>query len=91
MNSDSTIHLDENELIQAVVDASDLPESVQAHLAACIQCLNVKKSFEQELTNLGKMAEQFTPKPQRRIILPVKAPRSKFFDFWDWITVYIKN
>jgi len=84
MNSDNAIHLDESQLIQAVVDASDLPESVQAHLAACSRCLAGKKSFEQELTNLGKIAVQLAPKPQRRIILPVETPRSKFFGFWDW-------
>jgi hypothetical protein len=84
MNSDNTIHLDESQLIQAVVDASDLPESVQAHLAACSQCLTSKKSFERELTNLGHIAELLAPKPQRRIILPGQTPRSKFFSFWDW-------
>jgi len=84
MKSENTIHLDENQLVQAVVDASDLPESVQAHLATCSQCLAGKKTFEQELAILGQIAEQLAPKPQRRIVLPVKTLRRKFFSFWDW-------
>jgi len=84
MNSDKTIHLDEGQLIQAVVDASDLPASVQEHLAACSQCLTGKKNFEQQLSNLGKIAAQLAPKPKKRIILPVQTPRSKFFSFLDW-------
>jgi hypothetical protein len=77
-------HLDENQIIQAVVDESDLPASVQAHLGVCSQCRNLKQSFEQELTSLGKLAAQFAPSPQRRIILPVQEPRSRFLGLRDW-------
>lgn len=77
-------HLDENQIIQAVVDESDLPAAVQAHLSACSQCRDIKQRFEQELTNLGNLAAQLAPRPQRRIILPVQAPRSRFLDFWNW-------
>ena len=77
-------HLDENQIIQAIVDESDLPVSVRAHLAACSQCRDLKQSFEQNLTNLGKLAAQLAPKPRRRIILPVQNPRNRLFAFWDW-------
>ena len=84
MKANNTTHLDENQIIQAVVDESDLPASVQAHLRACSQCRDLKQSFEQDLTNLGKFAAQLAPKPQRRIILPVQNTRSRFSGFWDW-------
>jgi len=87
MNSNNIHHLDENQLIQAVVDASDLPITVQAHLAACRHCQNSKQSFERELTNLGQLARQFAPKPQRRISLPVQKTRSRFSNFRDWRSI----
>ena len=84
MKANNMSHLDENQIIQAIVDESDLPVSVRAHLAACSQCSDLKQGFEQDLTNLGKLAAQFAPKPQRRIILPVQNPRNRLFAFWDW-------
>jgi len=84
VKANSISHLDENQIIQAVVDESDLPASTQAHLRACSQCRDLKQSFEQNLTNLGDLAAQLAPKPQRRIILPVQNPRSRFSGFWDW-------
>ncbi len=83
MKLDNIRHLGEEQLIQAVVDAADLPESVQAHLAECSQCLAGKNSFELEMTKLGQKAEQFAPKPQRRIILPVQKTKNPFWNFLD--------
>lgn len=74
MNAKNNHHLDEDQLIRAVVDESDLPAAARAHLAACSQCRRSKQNFEQELTHLGRMAAQFAPKPQKRIILPEQKP-----------------
>jgi hypothetical protein len=84
VKANNTPHLDESQIIQAIVDESDLPASAQAHLSTCSQCSNLKQGFEQDLTNLGKLAAQFAPKPQRRIILPVQNHRSRFSAFRDW-------
>jgi len=84
VNANNIPHLNENQIIQAVVDESDLPASVRAHLSACSQCRHLKQSFEQDLSNLGKLAAQFAPKPQRRISLPVQNHRSRFSAFRDW-------
>ena len=81
MNLDNEHHLDEQELIQAVVDESDLPQSMQAHLVTCHQCRASKESFEQELASLGQMAERYAPKPQKRIVLPVHEAKSNFWTF----------
>ena len=77
-------HLDEEQLVQAVVDATDLPHSVQAHLAKCGQCLAGKNSFELEMTKLSQQVERFAPKPQRRILLPVQKSKNPFRNLLDW-------
>jgi hypothetical protein len=87
VNSNNTPHLDENQIIQAVVDESDLPTDVQAHLSACSLCRDLKEGFEQELTNLGELAAQLAPKPQKRIILPMQKSGSRFSSFLDWRSV----
>ena len=86
MNLDNEHHLDEQELIQAVVDESDLPQTMQAHLVTCHQCRAGKESFEQELASLGQMAERYAPKPQKRIELPVQEAKSAFWTFLNWPT-----
>jgi anti-sigma-K factor RskA len=87
VNSNDKLHLNENQLIQAVVDAADLPAAAQAHLAACNQCRTSKQNFEQELTNLGRIARQSVPKPQRRIVLPVPKPAGRWASFWNWRSI----
>jgi hypothetical protein len=84
MKSGNMQHLDEEQLVRAVVDAADLPESVQAHLAECDQCLAGRNSFEYEMTKLSQKAEQFAPKPQRRIILPAQKTKNPFRNLLDW-------
>lgn len=77
-------HLDEEQLIRSVVDAADLPESAQVHLAECNQCRAGRNSFELELTKLSRKAEQFAPQPQRRILLPVQKAGKPLRDLLDW-------
>jgi hypothetical protein len=84
MKSGDMQHLDEEQLVRAVVDATDLPESVQAHLAGCGQCLAGINSFEDEMTKLGRKAEQFAPQPQRRIMLPAQKAKAPFWKLLDW-------
>jgi len=83
MKSDNVQHLDEQQLIRSVVDASDLPDAVQAHLAECGRCLADRNSFELEMKTLGQKAEQLAPQPQRRIILPAPKTRKPF---WNWLS-----
>ncbi len=91
MKVDSEYHLDENQIIQAVVDSADLPEAVRDHLTECPQCLENKESFARELANLGQLAEQYAPRPQRRIQLPLadaKAqPKHTFWSSFSWRNV----
>ena len=84
MKSGNVQHLDEEQLIQSVVDASDLPDAVQSHLAECNRCLAGRNSFELEMKTLSQKAEQFAPQPQRRIILPAIKTKKPFWNLLDW-------
>ncbi|MCP4625986.1 MAG: hypothetical protein GY850_21115 [bacterium] len=84
MKSEGMQHLDEDQIIQAVVDVNDLPQSEQMHLTECSQCLADKNSLEHEMTLLGQKVERFVPKPQRRIILPVQKAANPFRTLLDW-------
>ena len=84
MNLDNEPHLDEQQLIQAVADESDLPRSVQMHLGDCHQCRSEKESFEQEMAALGQVAERYAPQPQKRIVLPVQEAGSPRWSFLNW-------
>lgn len=84
MKSANMQHLDEEQLIQSVVDVSDLPDSVRAHLAECGRCRAGKLSFELEMQTLGQKAEQFAPQPQRRIVLPALKTRKPLGHLLEW-------
>ena len=60
-------HLEENDILQAVIDDTDLSVLQQQHLVECSQCRSSKQRLEQELTRMGQLAERYAPKPQRRI------------------------
>ncbi len=78
-------HLDEDQLLQAVVDERDLPASVQDHLAACPLCRGEKERFEQSLARFGHVAERFTPAPGRRVKLPFsESTRRPSSWYWIW-------
>lgn len=68
------IHLNEDQLIRAVVDAQDLPAEIRQHLASCPMCREKKHYFETVLSNLEEMTETFSPLPQRKITLPDHQP-----------------
>lgn len=84
MKRDHENHLDEKQLIQAIVDQADLPASVQAHLAKCRQCRLRKENFERELANFGQMAERYAPQPQKRVRLPAHETKSTFWTLLNW-------
>jgi hypothetical protein len=84
MKSDNTQHLSEDQLIRAVVDAADLPDAARNHLSGCRECLNSKTSFELDLQHLGQKAEQFAPKPQRRLILPAAPDKNRIRNLFEW-------
>jgi hypothetical protein len=80
---DYEYHLDENQIIQAVVDSTDLPGAVRDHLAECPQCLENKEGFARELENFGQLAQQYVPRPQGRIQIPIAEQKQTL---WSWFS-----
>ena len=60
-------HLGEDDMLQAVIDDTDLSALQQQHLAECSQCRSNRERLENELAHLGQMAERYAPEPLRRI------------------------
>ena len=76
------IHLEEEQIIRAIVDESDLSEAARKHMAACSTCGEKKQEMEKELRVLGKLAQAYAPSPPRRMILPEKEPF--YLRPWTW-------
>ena len=50
-------HLGENDILQAVIDDTDLSMLLQQHLLECSRCRSQKERLENELARLGQLAE----------------------------------
>ncbi|MEA3435578.1 MAG: hypothetical protein U9R43_03875 [Thermodesulfobacteriota bacterium] len=77
-------HIDEDHLLQAIVDETDLPPSVREHLSSCPLCRKSMEQIEQDLNNLGKTARQLAPVTYRKISLPVERPLKIYRWLHDW-------
>ena len=73
-------HLGENEILQAVIDDTDLSMLQQQHLQECSQCRSQKERLENELARLGQLAEHYAPEPQRRVTVAEQKVRAPFFN-----------
>lgn len=82
MNSHNGIHLDEDQILHAVVDEADLLPTLREHLSACPQCRANKEIIKQDLERLGNLAKRFTPLPKKQVSLPVEKVRA--FSPWSW-------
>ncbi len=86
MSSEKNIHLEEDQLTKAVVDDSDLSQSQREHLLDCHQCRGRKEKIEASLSQLGQMAERFSPSPKKRFSLPIRKEQRSFLWSWQWRT-----
>jgi hypothetical protein len=82
------IHLNEERLICSVVDQNDLSADEQNHLFTCSVCQGEKQQLEQELTNLGRMAKEFAPLPEKNIIPLLQESLQKPRSSWSWRPVF---
>lgn len=76
-NNTSTHHLNQDELIRAVVDSGDLPNQRQDHLTVCHGCDQKLKRLTQQLDGLSQTARRMAPAPQRPFRLPATQQPSK--------------
>ena len=84
MSTEKGRHLDEEQIIRAVVDEIDLDPRLQGHLSACPLCRAEKERLEKDLERLGRMANRFTPSSRKRVSLPVEDPRRSRRWSWGW-------
>lgn len=74
-------HLGENEILQAVVDETDLSLRLKQHLKECSHCRLQKERIAQELARLGQLARRYAPEPQRRVTLTADRVRWPFLSW----------
>ncbi len=67
MSMPSEKHLDYDELLKAVVDASDLPDGLREHLDHCPQCQEQLQRTTQRLESIGRIAARLAPEPSRSV------------------------
>ena len=78
-------HLDEDQVIMAVIDRESLSPEVKAHIEACAGCRARVEDLEVGLGRLGDMASELVPRTWRRPTLEKagqEAARSKAP--WGW-------
>lgn len=71
-------HLTEDRIIKAVADKSQLSPSEKEHLSNCPGCSSALEIFENDLKQLGKIAELSVPSPKRRFITYEKRAERNF-------------
>jgi hypothetical protein len=70
MNNTEERHLNENQVLMAVVDQDFLPAAMVGHLSGCSHCLSRKKDAEEKFYQLGQRARELAPAPRKRPHLP---------------------
>ena len=78
------VHLDEDQLIWAVVDEAELSIPARDHLSVCSMCQARKERLEKELARLGQLAEHLAPFHKGRVVLPREQPKASFGWLWNW-------
>lgn len=87
MNNKLKHHLDEDQIIRAVVDEGQLSLSSRNHLDHCDQCSARKSNLEKDLARLRKAAEQFVPLPRGRLNLREAQKPDPMRWLWNWRTI----
>lgn len=72
MKEQSHVHLQEDQIIWAVIDEKELGTDVLKHLLACPACRGKVEQFKSDLHEFGRRAEQAVPPFSRTIKLPSK-------------------
>jgi len=72
---DPDLHLDDDELLRAMIDPSDLGAARQAHLHSCRHCRRQTEALTASYRRLGQMAREMAPEPRQAFRVPAdKAP-----------------
>jgi len=65
-------HLNEDQIIVAIVDEGDLTEGLKRHLRSCPLCREQKRLLVSQLEAMGAMAKDLAPRPKT---IPLSDPR----------------
>ncbi len=77
-------HLEENDILQAVIDDNDLSQPLRQHLNKCSHCRLQKARFEQELTRLGQLAKHYAPQSRQRVAIMDARVKPPFLN-WKFV------
>ena len=72
-------HLSDDELMQVLVDVSDLRAERQSHLRQCVDCQKHMDHLEQSFINLENKARQMSPAPSKPFRLPHKTKQQTWW------------
>ncbi len=72
MRTADNLHLNEDEIIMAVVDTTDLDQRQQRHLADCGHCRSQIEALSGDLKKMAQMAEATCPAVTKPFRAPVK-------------------
>lgn len=92
MTSASNEHLAEKQILQAIVDSSDLSDDQKVHLTACPVCLTEKDRLDRMLLQVGNMARASAPAVMSRPVLPERHSgflRGRFFDLHPFVRIAV--
>lgn len=67
---DPDLHLDDDEVLRAMIDPSDLGAARQAHLHSCRPCRRQTEALAARYRRLGRMAREMAPEPRRTFQVP---------------------
>ena len=85
MSKKEELHLSERQIIQAVVDVTDLPCPLQDHLNTCPLCLTQKERFSGLLSQFSHTSKALTPPYRKRVALPDPGGAKRPWSLaWNW-------
>jgi hypothetical protein len=67
---DPDLHLTDDELLRAMIDASDLDTARQAHLHSCRHCRRQTGELTDRYRRLGQVAGEMAPEPRQAFRVP---------------------
>lgn len=75
MKSFADTHLNDNQLLWAVVDEEELTPAAREHIQFCPGCAGALEEMRRDLEQLGDRAEELRPASTRRIVPPPREAR----------------
>ena len=81
-------HLDEQQIIEAVIDASGLDAALRRHLFECSECRAQKLELEGRLARLGQLSREQTPVEFRKPEIFQPKPARAFKQAWEISPVF---